>query len=95
MQPKRKPNEPRAPAPEETVSLTIKNVPRRLADLLKAQAARNHRSLQGELMAALEYAAVGGARARLSPKEVLERARARGFVGESSVPFIRALRDGR
>jgi hypothetical protein len=33
------------------VNLSIKDVPDALADRLRARAARNHRSLQGELMA--------------------------------------------
>ncbi|HSZ88619.1 MAG TPA: Arc family DNA-binding protein [Acetobacteraceae bacterium] len=37
-----------------TVNLSIKNVPDDLAQRLKERAARNHRSLQGELMAILE-----------------------------------------
>ncbi|MDO4794478.1 MAG: hypothetical protein Q4A28_00855 [Brachymonas sp.] len=37
-----------------SVTLTIKNVPDELAAALRAQAARNHRSLQGELMSVLE-----------------------------------------
>jgi plasmid stability protein len=36
------------------VTLTIKQVPDELAERLRAQAARNHRSLQGELMHTLE-----------------------------------------
>ena len=39
-----------------TLSLSIKNVPEELAAQLRAQAERNHRSLQGELMAILEAA---------------------------------------
>jgi len=39
------------------VSLSIKNVPEALADALRERARRNHRSLQGELMAILEGAA--------------------------------------
>lgn len=38
------------------VSLSIKNVPEELADSLRARAARNHRSLQGELLHILETA---------------------------------------
>ena len=38
------------------VNLSIKNVPDALADKLRARAERNHRSLQGELMAILEAA---------------------------------------
>ena len=39
------------------VSLPIKNVPENIAAKLRARAERNHRSLQGELMAILEAAA--------------------------------------
>ena len=38
------------------VTLTIKQVPSRLAERLRARAASNHRSLQGELMEMLEAA---------------------------------------
>jgi antitoxin FitA len=38
------------------VTLSIKNVPDELAQRLKERAARNHRSLQGELMAIIEDA---------------------------------------
>ena len=38
------------------VNLSIKNVPDGLAAKLRARAERNHRSLQGELMAILELA---------------------------------------
>ena len=41
-----------------TVTLSIKNVPEELAQRLKDRAARNHRSLQGELMAILESVAI-------------------------------------
>jgi antitoxin FitA len=39
-----------------TVTLSIKNVPDELAQRLRERAARNHRSLQGELMLILEDA---------------------------------------
>ncbi len=38
-------------------NLSIKGVPDALADRLRQRAARNHRSLQGELMAIIEQAA--------------------------------------
>ena len=38
------------------INLSIKNVPESLADRLRARAERNHRSLQGELMAIIESA---------------------------------------
>ena len=39
-----------------TVTLSVKNVPKELARKLRAQATRNHRSLQGELLAILSAA---------------------------------------
>jgi len=38
------------------INLSIKNVPEPLADRLRSRAERNHRSLQGELMAIIENA---------------------------------------
>jgi antitoxin FitA len=40
-----------------TVTLSVKNVPKDLAARLRARAERNHRSLQGELLAILTEAA--------------------------------------
>lgn len=40
------------------VNLSIKGVPETLAERLRARAARNHRSLQGELMHIIETAAM-------------------------------------
>lgn len=40
-----------------TINLSVKNVPEALAMKLRARAERNHRSLQGELLAILEAAA--------------------------------------
>jgi len=42
---------------EQVVNLSIKGVPVSVAERLRARAARNHRSLQGELMAIIEAAA--------------------------------------
>lgn len=39
-----------------TVTLSIKHVPADMAERLRTRAARNHRSLQGELMAILDEA---------------------------------------
>ena len=41
-----------------SVNLSIKNVPDELAERLRQQAKRNHRSLQGELLYLLEVSAV-------------------------------------
>ena len=43
----------------KTVTLSVKNVPADLARRLRQRAARNHRSLQGELLAILEEAGPG------------------------------------
>lgn len=48
------------------VNLSVKNVPEALAAKLRARAERNHRSLQGELMAILEEAADAPATMRTS-----------------------------
>ncbi|HTQ15001.1 MAG TPA: Arc family DNA-binding protein [Rhizomicrobium sp.] len=42
------------------VNLSIRDVPDAIADRLRARAKRNHRSLQGELMALLEQSVAGG-----------------------------------
>ena len=66
-----------APMP---VTLTIKQVPERLAEKLRLRAAASHRSLQGELMAILEEAAFNGAlpvREPESPPYIARRIAAR------------------
>ena len=59
------------------VTLTIKQVPDRVADRLRSRAAASHRSLQGELMAILEEAmlpSASQAREPASPAYALKRA---------------------
>ncbi len=75
-----------------TLTLSVKNVPTDLAQRLKARAARNHRSLQGELMAILEQA---GQVTTLS--ELVSLAHRLGVNGVSgdSAAIIRADRDAR
>ena len=41
-----------------SINLSVKNVPDELAAALRARAERNHRSLQGELMALIEAAVI-------------------------------------
>lgn len=89
-----------------SVNLSIKDVPDDIAQRLRERAARNHRSLQGELMAIVEQAAseppaTERATARVAaPRRPVERiaedARRR-FSGaqESSVDLIREMRDHR
>lgn len=75
------------------VDLSIKKVPDAVAEKLRDRATRNHRSLQGELLAILEEAADRGA---LTVQEVYGRARARGVspVNESAA-MLRRMRDQR
>jgi plasmid stability protein len=76
------------------VSLSIKDVPERLARQLRARAARNHRSLRGELMAILEEALSEGN--HLTPREVLERVRGLDLrTGSEAVRMVREDRDAR
>ena len=74
------------------VTLSVKNVPEKLAERLRQRAARNHRSLQGELMAILEDAG----RPPISIDELAARVKALGLkTPADSVDIIRASRDGR
>jgi plasmid stability protein len=80
----------------KTVTLTVKNVPVDLAKRLKQRAARNHRSLQGELMAILQEAGreeepVG----YLTLDDIAELAKRLGLKGKSgeSARIIREDRD--
>lgn len=76
------------------VNLSIKNVPDETAEELRKRAARNHRSLQGELMAILEEAAGKGR--PMSPSEFLAGLRALGLqTPAESRAMIREDRDAR
>ncbi len=86
MEPKRRHND------TMPVTLSVKNVPDKLADRLRKRAASHHRSLQGELMAILEEAA----QPTITIDELAEKVRALGLRTPSeSVAMIRADRDGR
>ena len=50
-------------------NLSIKDVPEAWAESLRQRAARNHRSLQGELMAIIEKAVASGAEALATPAD--------------------------
>jgi plasmid stability protein len=92
--------------PTVAVNLSVKNVPADLAERLRRRAAANNRSLQRELMSILEAAVgrgtvSGGAAASTRPaaltiEELVERSRKVFPQGtESSVEFIRKMRDSR
>ncbi len=77
-----------------TVNLSIKNAPDDVVQHLRRRAERNHRSLQGELLAIIED--VVRSEQTLSPAEVLTEVRRPGFrTPEDSAAIIRADRDGR
>ena len=77
-----------------TVSLSIKNVPEELAERLRERAKRNHRSLQGELLAILEEKLEP--KEQLTPSEVLRQVRALGLrTPDEATAMIREDRDAR
>ena len=76
------------------VNFSIKNVPDEIAEELRERAARNHRSLQGELMAIIEAAA--GKESPLSPSEFLGGVRSLGLrTPAESRSMVREDRDAR
>lgn len=76
------------------VDLSIENAPDEIVMRLRERASRNHRSLQGELLAILEEAV--RSEERLSPDDLLEQVRRLGLRTPSeSAAMIRADRDAR
>lgn len=74
------------------VSLSVKNIPDETAEKLKMQAKRHHRSLQGELRAILEEAALRGHKKTVA--EVYAEVRREGISTPSeAAEIIRADRD--
>jgi antitoxin FitA len=77
-----------------SVNLSIKNAPEHLVERLRRRAAKNHRSLQGELMAIIEAATMR--EQLLSPIELVEEVQKLGLSSQSeSADMIREDRDGR
>jgi antitoxin FitA len=75
------------------VTLSIKNAPDEVVARLRARAARNHRSLQGELMAIVEQA-VRDEQPRLTAAELLREVRALNLPAVSeATAMIREDRD--
>ncbi len=77
------------------VNLSIKNAPDDLVQRLRERAARNHRSLQGELMAIIEDAVrPGPAPGRLDLDAFRARIRALGLHSpDEAAAIVRADRD--
>jgi len=77
------------------VNLSVKSVPEAVAERLRRRAARNHRSLQGELLSILTQAA-DEADAPLSIAELLARVADLGVATPAEAEaIVRADRDGR
>jgi plasmid stability protein len=75
-------------------NFTLKNIPEDLFDKIRVRAERNHRSINGEIIAAIEAAT---ASRHVPVDEILARARAlrertRGFLTDDLID--RAKRDG-
>ena len=76
------------------INLSIKNAPDDLVVRLKERAAKNHRSLQCEMLAIIEEAVREPA--TLTPRDVLAEVRRLGLrTPAEAVAIIRAHRDGR
>ena len=76
------------------VNISIKNAPDDIVRRLKARAERNHRSLQGELLAILEEAVAK--ESTITVEELLDGVRRLGLkTGSDSAELIRADRDAR
>ncbi len=72
-------------------NLSIKDVPASLAEALRQRAARNHRSLQGELMSIIESAAMASPEANGPMDHSLAPASREAVVGygDAGRPIIR------
>lgn len=76
-----------------SLNLSVKDVPAELAEALRERARRNHRSLQGELMAMIE-AHVGGTSFRA--RQMLDEVRRLGLrTPDEASSMIREDRDRR
>ena len=80
------------------VNLSIKNVPEETLERLKLRARRNHRSLQGELLALIDQAigVLPPDRRPMSLAEVVEQGQRLGLkTGDDAARWIREDRDSR
>jgi antitoxin FitA len=76
------------------VNLSIKNAPDDVVRRLRERAARNHRSLQGELMAIIEEAAKPSTTQPVTIAEYRARIRALGLASrDEAAAIVRADRD--
>jgi plasmid stability protein len=76
------------------VNLSIKNTPDQVAERLRQRAARNRRSLQGELLAIVEAAVRDDVAA--TPMAILSEVRRLGLTTpDEAAEIVRLDRDGR
>jgi len=76
------------------INLSVKNAPDHIVQRLRLRAERNHRSLQGELMAIIEAAAQEDHPA--TPADILAEVRRLGLqTPDEATALVRADRDGR
>ena len=77
-----------------SVNLSIKNVPDEIAEQLRRRAAKNHRSLQGELISIIEEAVAKNE--TMTPSEFLKEIQLLGLSTPSeSRDMVRDDRDAR
>jgi plasmid stability protein len=80
------------------INISIKNVPEEKVAQLKARAKRNHRSLQGEVLALIDQALAAAASEpkTMTVHELVEHGKRLGLrTGNDSVRWIREDRDSR
>jgi plasmid stability protein len=78
------------------VNLSIKNAPDELVELVRERAARNHRSLRGELLAIIEEAVRHPRLPRMTIDEILAQGRRLSLrTASDSVDIVRSDRDSR
>ena len=77
-------------------NLSVKDVPEAWAETLRQRAALHHRSLQGELMAIVERAALEAAKTPMTVQALYEWSKAQGLSPTNqSTADIRRARDER
>jgi len=78
------------------VNISIKNVPAEKLEQLKERAKRNHRSLQGELLALIDSAVGAPPQGTMTIEELVAQGRRLGLkTPDESTRWIRELRDSR
>ncbi|MGH8324836.1 MAG: FitA-like ribbon-helix-helix domain-containing protein [Steroidobacteraceae bacterium] len=78
-----------------SVNISIKNVPEEKVELLRQRAKRNHRSLQGELLAMID-AAIAAPHKKMTIEEFSAHIKSLGLkTADEATQWIREDRDSR